>query len=105
MRSLLPAILANHGAALPPFVNRHVMRTILGAVDGTRRNVDLLLGAGESVFVYPGGARETFKRTTDEKYELFWKNRYGFAAMAIKHGVDIVPVINFGTEDMVRAAI
>lgn len=26
-----------------------------------------------------GGARETFKRTTDEKYELFWKDHMGFA--------------------------
>ncbi len=93
-------VLADHSHFQIP-VNAHVLRNIFGAVDGTRRNVDLLLGKGESVFVYPGGARETFKRTTDDKYQLFWENKLGFASVAIKHGVDIVPVVNFGTEDMV----
>jgi 1-acyl-sn-glycerol-3-phosphate acyltransferase len=92
--------LADHSHFQIP-VNGHVLRNMLGAVDGTRRNVDLLLGKGESVFVYPGGARETFKRTTDEKYQLFWEGKFGFASVAIQHGVDIVPVVNLGTEDMV----
>ena len=93
-------VLADHSHFQIP-VNGHVLRNMLGAVDGTRRNVELLLGKGESVFVYPGGARETFKRTTDAKYQLFWEGKYGFASVAIRHGVNIVPVVNLGTEDMV----
>ncbi len=93
-------VLADHSHFQIP-VNGHVLRNMLGAVDGTRRNVDLLIGKGASVFVYPGGARETFKRTTDAKYQLFWEGKYGFASVAIQHGVDIVPVVNLGTEDMV----
>ena len=56
--------------------------------------------AGQCVFVYPGGARETFKRTTDAKYQLEWGNRLGFAKMAVDHEVTIVPVSSVGTEDM-----
>jgi 1-acyl-sn-glycerol-3-phosphate acyltransferase len=78
------------------------MRDVLGAVDGTRRNVDLLMENKSAIFVYPGGARETFKRTTDKKYELIWGQRKGFAQMAIRHGCTIVPVTNFGTEDMLK---
>jgi len=70
----------------------------MGAVDGTRRNVDLLMDAGQVIFVYPGGARETFKRTTDEKYSLIWGNRTGFAELAIRHGATIIPVTNYGSE-------
>ncbi len=78
------------------------MRDIMGAVDGTRRNVDLLMETKQAIFVYPGGARETFKRTTDEKYCLIWGERKGFAQMAIRHGCTIVPVTNYGTEDMIN---
>lgn len=82
-------------------VSSSILANIIGAVDGTRRNCDVLLKNNLPVFLYPGGARETFKRTTDRKYELFWENKYGFCKMAIKNGAEIVPVINFGTEDMV----
>jgi 1-acyl-sn-glycerol-3-phosphate acyltransferase len=82
-------------------LNAKLLRNYLGAVDGTRRNVDLLMARKEAVAVYPGGARETFKRTTDDKYQLFWEGKNGFAAMAIKWGAVIVPVANVGTEDMV----
>ena len=78
------------------------MRDVMGAVDGTRRNVDLLMQTGQAIFVYPGGARETFKRTTDEKYCLIWGDRKGFAQMAVRHGCTIVPVTNYGTEDMIN---
>ena len=34
----------------------------------------------QAAFVYPGGARETFKRTTDAKYELMWGDRIGYCS-------------------------
>jgi len=56
------------------------------------------MARNEPVFVYPGGARETLKRTTDEKYQLFWEGRNGFAAMAIRWGATIIPVVSYGSE-------
>jgi len=73
-----------------------------GVVDGTREACSILLQAGEPVLVYPGGARELLKRTTDRKYTLMWKERTGFARMAIKHGCTIIPIASVGTEDMLN---
>ena len=92
--------LADHAHFQIP-VSGSILRNIFGCVDGTRRNVELLFAKKQAVLVYPGGARETFKRTTDRKYELKWSDRDGFARLAIEHSVTIVPVSNVGTEDMV----
>lgn len=70
-----------------------------GAVDGTRENCARLFQAGEPVLVFPGGGREVMKRK-GEKYKLVWKERIGFARMAIEHGVPIVPFASVGVEDM-----
>jgi 1-acyl-sn-glycerol-3-phosphate acyltransferase len=69
-----------------------------GTVDGTRENCAALMRAGESVLIFPGGAREVFKHK-GERYHLIWKNRTGFAAMAIKHGYPIVPFAAVGAEE------
>ena len=55
-----------------------------GAVDGSRPNVDLLMANKENVLVYPGGGQEILKPKKTMKYELMWKERLGFARMAIK---------------------
>jgi len=69
-----------------------------GAVRGTRDNCRELLAAGEAVLVYPGGGREVAKRK-DEKYRLIWKQRTGFARMAIEAGCPIVPFGAVGAEE------
>ena len=69
-----------------------------GTVDGTRENCEALMRAGESILVFPGGAREVFKHK-GEQYHLIWKNRTGFAALAIRHGYPIVPVAAVGAEE------
>lgn len=71
-----------------------------GAVDGSRPNVDLLMANKQNVLVYPGGAAEIFKPKTAMKYELMWKERLGFARMAIKNRYPILPCACVGTEDM-----
>lgn len=76
-------------------------RTLLtraGAVPGTRENCAALLAAGEPVLVFPGGAREVYKRRGQE-YQLLWGERTGFARMAIAAGVPIVPFAAVGAED------
>ena len=72
--------------------------TRCGAVDGTRENCAALMRAGESILVFPGGAREVFKHK-GEQYHLIWKSRTGFAALAIKHGYPIVPFAAVGAEE------
>jgi 1-acyl-sn-glycerol-3-phosphate acyltransferase len=72
--------------------------TRYGVVDGTRENCARLMAAGESILVFPGGAREVFKRK-GEKYKLLWGNRVGFARLAISYGYPIVPFAAVGAED------
>lgn len=74
--------------------------TAAGAVVGTRPTCRALMEAGENILVYPGGANEVFKKVGADKYELQWKNRVGFAKMAIDHGYTIVPVASVGTNEM-----
>ncbi|MGZ4574208.1 MAG: lysophospholipid acyltransferase family protein [Mycobacteriaceae bacterium] len=69
-----------------------------GAVRGTPENCRALLAAGEAVLVYPGGGREVSKRK-GEKYRLIWKERTGFARMAIEAGCPIVPFAAVGAEE------
>jgi 1-acyl-sn-glycerol-3-phosphate acyltransferase len=69
-----------------------------GGVRGTRENCRALLGAGEAVLVYPGGGREVAKRK-GEKYQLLWKERVGFARLAIEAGCPIVPFGAVGAEE------
>jgi 1-acyl-sn-glycerol-3-phosphate acyltransferase len=71
----------------------------VGAVDGTRSNVDCLMESRQNVLVYPGGASEVMKHSSVPKYTLLWKERLGFARLAIKHGHPIVPVASIGVED------
>ena len=72
--------------------------TKFGVIDGTRENCATLMAAGESVMVFPGGAREVFKHK-DEKYQLLWGERLGFARMAVQYRYPIVPFAAVGAED------
>lgn len=78
-----------------------VWRKILasnGVVEGSPENCKALMQKGESILVFPGGAREVFKHK-DEAYQLIWKNRTGFARMAIEHGYDIIPFAALGGDE------
>ena len=69
-----------------------------GVVDGTRDNCAAMLRAGEHVLVYPGGGGEVFKRV-GEKHRVRWKQRTGFARLAIEHDCPIVPFAAVGADD------
>jgi 1-acyl-sn-glycerol-3-phosphate acyltransferase len=77
---------------------RDLLRQI-GAVRGTREVCGRLFEMGEAVLVFPGGGREVMKHK-HEQYQLVWKERIGFARMAIEYGVPIVPFASVGVEDM-----
>lgn len=70
-----------------------------GMVRGTRDNVRALMRAKEPILVYPGGGGEVFKRR-GEKYQLKWKERLGFARLAVEFGYPIVPFAGVGAEEM-----
>lgn len=69
-----------------------------GAVDGTRENCTALMRAGEHILVYPGGGGEVMKRQ-GEQHTLRWKNRTGFARLAIENGYPIQPFATVGADD------
>jgi len=70
-----------------------------GVVEGSPAAVGALMRAGEWIVVFPGGAREVFKRR-GEKYALLWGERAGFARLAIEFGYPIVPFSLVGSEDL-----
>lgn len=95
-RGILLRSLGHHAHFKVPLWGDFLAR--FGAVDGTRENCDALMHEGEPVLVFPGGAREVFKRK-GEKYQLLWKERLGFARMAVRHRYRVVPFASIGVED------
>jgi 1-acyl-sn-glycerol-3-phosphate acyltransferase len=88
--------LADRGHFKVPFWRDLIVRQ--GGVLGSRENCAALMRRGESILVFPGGAREVFKRK-GEAYQLFWKERYGFVRLAIEHGYTIMPYATVGAEE------
>ncbi len=73
--------------------------TRLGVVDGTRENARQLLIEGQAVLVFPGGGREVARRRGDY-YPLAWRERIGFARLAMEFGYPVVPFSMIGVDDM-----
>jgi len=76
------------------------MVELFGGVLGAPTNCSLLMEHNCDVLVFPGGGREVFKLTADPKYDLIWKERLGFARLAIQHGYSIVPFASVGMEEI-----
>jgi 1-acyl-sn-glycerol-3-phosphate acyltransferase len=75
-----------------------------GVVEGTRANTAALMRRGELILVFPGGGREVAKRK-GERYKLVWKNRMGFARLAVQYGYPIVPFASVGSEEALDIVI
>lgn len=95
-RGILCRSLALHGHFKVPGWGR--MLASSGAVDGTRENCTDMMQAGEHIIVYPGGGGEVMKRK-GEQHTLRWKNRTGFAQMAIQNACVVVPFSTVGADD------
>ena len=79
-----------------------IWRDILGAggmVRGTRDNVRALMRERQTILVFPGGAREVNKRR-GQQYQLLWRERIGFARLAVEFGYPVVPFAAVGADDM-----
>lgn len=72
-----------------------------GAVEASPDECSRLMQAGESILVFPGGAREVTKRR-GELNKLVWQERKGFARLAIENNCTIIPFAALGAEDMFR---
>ncbi|MBI2390476.1 MAG: acyltransferase family protein [Deltaproteobacteria bacterium] len=95
-RGIFLRALGHHGHFKVPVWGDFLRR--FGVIDGTRENCAALMAAGEAVLVFPGGSREVAKRK-GERYRLFWKDRLGFAKMALRHRCTIVPFGAVGADD------
>jgi 1-acyl-sn-glycerol-3-phosphate acyltransferase len=73
-------------------------------VRGRRENVRALMREGPSVLVFPGGPGEVWKGR-GEDYKLIWKERLGFARLAIEFGYPIVPFAAVGAEKMLQVFV
>lgn len=71
-----------------------------GLMPADRRSMDAALATGESVFVMPGAARETF-RSWWERREIDLGGRTGFLAQAIRWKLPVVPVVSAGSHETV----
>ncbi len=61
-----------------------------GAAMGHPAVCSALMAHGQDLLVFPGGAHEAVKPSR-QRYQLQWKERYGFIRMAAEHGYTIMP--------------
>ncbi len=93
----LPMGLADRWFFRLPVVRDVLLR--VGGAPGDAATARRLLGAGELVVCYPGGARECFKHHPRERYRLQWAQSRGFARVALESGVPVVPFAAAGVDD------
>jgi 1-acyl-sn-glycerol-3-phosphate acyltransferase len=75
-----------------------------GMVRGTRENVRALMRDRQTILVFPGGAREVNKRKGQE-YQLLWRERMGFARLALEQDYPVVPLAAVGADDMLDVIV
>jgi 1-acyl-sn-glycerol-3-phosphate acyltransferase len=76
------------------------MLEAVGALAGEPGAATELLQKGELVGVYPGGIEDSWKLTSTQRYRLQWGARSGFAKVAMRARVPIVPVAALGIDEM-----
>lgn len=85
-------------AAFQHGVAGHMIRE-LGFVVADSPELAAALGRGEHMLVAPGGIREGC-RDHRYRYRVDWPDKYGYLKMALRHGLQIVPVAATGVDDM-----
>lgn len=107
---ILGALLAKELGRLPTWLGERQLWMVpllpralayVGAIEGERETATRHLEAGELVVVYPGGIHDSFKLSR-ERHRLQWGARAGFAHIAMRARVPIVPVAACGIDDAYR---
>jgi hypothetical protein len=75
---------------------------IFNLVDASAHNLKKILKGGGSVLIYVGGIAELFKSCRTEE-RLYLKKRKGFIKLALREGVDVVPIYLFGNTSVLSA--
>lgn len=57
-----------------------------------------MMALGKDLMVFPGGSYEVNKPAV-ERYQLKWKERYGFVRLAAQHGYTILPFATIGPDE------
>lgn len=70
---------------------------MMGFLVGTPENAERIIERGDLLLVYPGGAREAVRPST-EAYQLRWEGRVGFVRTALAARVPILPVSVIGAD-------
>jgi len=73
-----------------------------GAISGEPEAAYELLSAGETVLVSPGGTREAIGGRR-WYYRVNWGERKGFARLALRAGVPLIPMFTENVEEIYRA--
>jgi len=73
----------------------------VNAIPGTPEDAVASLQSGEVVIVYPGGIFDSYKHARD-RHKLKWRDRAGFARVALRARAPIVPIAACGVDDMYR---
>ncbi len=104
----LTALLAMRTGRTPRYLGERTLWKIpllkyalraLGIVRGEPDAAVRLLEAGELVCVYPGGVLDSFKLSS-QAYTLNWGSRAGFARVAMRAKVPIVPIAATGVDEI-----
>ena len=76
----------------------------MGGVSGQAPIVERLMARGDDLLLYPGGAYESVK-PPEARYQLQWKQRYGFVKLAAAAGYTVVPVASVGPDEYYDHAV
>lgn len=76
----------------------------LGVVDGTQDNGVRLLASGQLAACMPGGALE-WSRASRLRRQLRWSDHRGYARLAVRAGVPIVPTACPAADDLYYVAV
>jgi 1-acyl-sn-glycerol-3-phosphate acyltransferase len=90
-----PRVIADHFVARLPWVG--ILFSRMGAVGGSRRNLQNLIEAGELAVVFPEGTRGVGKPFADRYKVQRWN--VGHAELALRFRVPVLPVGVIGAEE------
>ena len=74
------------------------MLTPYGTVPASPENMRRALARDAALLVYPGGDHESY-RASWHSAEIDFAHRTGFVRLALRHGVQIVPVVSIGGQE------
>jgi 1-acyl-sn-glycerol-3-phosphate acyltransferase len=76
-----------------PYLNVHAMK--MGGIAATAGMTMAALGAGAPLLLYPGGGDEAY-RPFSRRHEIMLCGRDGFARIALRYRIPVVPVVALG---------